>query len=533
MSNVQRIPFDKTGVNPLLIEYIQQNPKVRSLYNLFPNREAFFTQAEKKLSQYQNRSVLVEVLDEQMGKLTLSQKQKLHLSQLKKDSSVTVTTGHQLNLMTGPLYFIYKILQTIKTCDDLNSEKGEIHFAPIYWMATEDHDFNEINHFYAFQKKWKWESNQKGAVGKFDLEGIQEVFNSFEKVLPPNNFGDKIKRFISDSYLSSKNLAQATRQLVHDLLGEYGIIILDADDSRLKQLALPYFKDDLLNSTAYKDHNSRDFLTQNYNEQAYIRPINLFYLNELGRNRIEKQKQKYRVVDTPLEFTKEEILETLQKQPENFSPNVILRPLYQEIILPNVAYIGGGGEIAYWLQLKSFFDTQGVMFPLLIMRNSMLIVTKNEKRKAEKLNYWDENLFQPAHQWTQNWVSMDNELFRELEDKENELNHLFESLTPIAKSTNATFNDMLQAQKQKQKKGFAKLRKRLVKAEAIKQQDDIARFKELNQAFFPGGTWQERKINFTQFYAIYGNFFFTKVYDSLTPFCTQFLVLTIDDSLEK
>ncbi len=528
MSEVDGISFSKTGINPLLLDYLEQEPKVRSLYNSFPKKKAFFTQAQKKLSQYQNRSILVEVLEKQMNQLSLTEKQKQNLTWLKKNNTVTITTGHQLNLMTGPLYFIYKILQTVKTCDILNSEKQNIHFVPIYWMATEDHDFQEINHFYAFQKKWKWESLQKGPVGEFNLNGLDEVLNQFELALPNNRFADKLKGFIANSYLSSKNLAQATRKLVHEILGEYGILILDANDAHLKKLMIPYFKNDLNNNTAYKEHISSDFLTQNYNEQAYIRPINLFYLNELGRNRIEKQKHTFKVVDTPLEFTEEEMLETLQKYPEKFSPNVILRPLYQEIILPNVAYIGGGGEIAYWLQLKSFFDTEKVLFPLLMIRNSVLVVTKNQKRKAKKLNYWGENLFQSKNKWIKNWVTQDNKLFVELDEKQKELERLFESLTPIAKATNVTFNDMLQAQKQKQKNGFAKLKKRLIKAETENHQEEIARFNKLNQAFFPNGVWQERKINFSQFYVVYGDLFFEKVYRALTPFDSQFLVVTID-----
>ena len=221
-------------------------------------------------------------------------------------------------------------------------------------------------------------------------------------------------------------------------------------------------------------------------------------------------------------------MKELHNSPEKFSPNVILRPLYQEIILPNIAYVGGGGEIAYWLQLKKMFEEYNVLFPMLVLRNSMLVLPENIKRKAESLGLNKDTIFRPKEDFIKKWVAKQTNLFEEIEDLKSKVENLFLEVEPIAEKTHESFAQMLDAQKAKQVKGFEKMKKRLFTAEKKRMSEQIERFNSIYNYIFPQSTWQERKINFIQFYIEEGHTFFDEVYNAITPFEFNFIILNVN-----
>ena len=181
-------------------------------------------------------------------------------------------------LFTGPLYFIYKIITTINLSEQLKSEYPEYNFVPIYWMASEDHDFDEVNHIHLFGKTLKWNQDQKGAVGAISTKSMQSLFNQLKPILGDSKNAEDLYRLLSDSYLKNKDLASATRHLVNSLFSKYGLVVLDADSPNLKKEAIPLIKRDVLEQSNYP-------LIQNTNQglgevQAYVRPINFFYLQK-------------------------------------------------------------------------------------------------------------------------------------------------------------------------------------------------------------------------------------------------------------
>ncbi|MDO4881504.1 MAG: bacillithiol biosynthesis cysteine-adding enzyme BshC, partial [Capnocytophaga sp.] len=385
---IDYISFKETGYfSSFITDYLSEKKELKSLYNRFPSIENFKNQIEEKNNNYPeyNRKILVKSLYKQYENIELYEKVKKNIELLEKNNTFTITTGHQLSLFTGPLYFIYKIISVIKSCQILKAQYPENEFIPVYWMATEDHDFQEINHFYIHQKKVVWDNDQTGAVGDFQTETLSQVSEALRVELGIGEEAKKILALFKNTYLNYPNLTSATRYLVNELFKEYGLVIIDGNDTDLKRLFIPYFKKDLLENVAYNQVNTTisviKGINHNYPAQVNPREINIFYLKNGIRERIVKSEKGFEIHNTDIHFTEKELLDSLEQNPENFSPNVILRPMYQEVILPNLCYVGGGGELAYWLELKDFFASQNITFPMLMLRNSVLIISEKQIKK--------------------------------------------------------------------------------------------------------------------------------------------------------
>ncbi|MFV0159379.1 bacillithiol biosynthesis cysteine-adding enzyme BshC [Empedobacter falsenii] len=523
---------DSNYFSKLMLNYINQDESLNDFYNLFPTKENYSKQAKNKLENYKNRAILVEQISKQLNHLELSEKQQRNLKKLAKKNTVTITTGHQLNLFTGPIFFFYKILQVIKACEELNAEQKEVNFVPMFWMATEDHDFEEINHFKYGDRIIHWEKDFGGPVGRLSTEGLQEVFNSFLKLLPNGKKKTDLHNLIEASYLSNDNLTEATRKLVHLLFKDLGLLMIDGDDKELKKIMIPSFEQELIQSTSFKKviPQNEKLEQLGYSIQVNPREINLFYINQNNsRERIVEQNGTYFVNNTSIKFSKEEMISDLHQNPEKFSPNVILRPLYQETILPNVAYIGGGGEMAYWLQLKEMFNEFEVDFPLLVLRNSLLIRTEKQYEKQQKLNLSNEDLFSNSLAIAKKQAINSSEIAPKLPELEEELKNIFERLEQLSSLTESSFSDMIQAQRTKQLKGFEKIKKRLVHAEVKKNEDLLKRIEQLLNDLSQQNGLQERVKNFADFDYVNINYFIDFIEDSLQPFEFEFIINTLNE----
>ena len=511
----------------LIKDYLTKNPAVKEFYSLFPSEENLLEQAKIKLNSFLNREVLQASLTRQLTELTLSEKQKENLEKLKLSNTLTITTGHQLNLFTGPLYFFYKILETIKTCDRLNETHKEFNFVPIFWMATEDHDFEEINHFYFRNQRFTWKKDAKGPVGRLNLEGLNDTWEQFFASLPDSTNAKKLKELIQTTYGNAQTLTEATRKLVQEIFSQWGLLMLDGDDVELKKTMIPLFEKELTEfpSIQQVEKTIEKFHKNHYHVQVNPREINLFYIgNGKLRERIVVENGRYSVLNTEISFTREEILQELHAHPERFSPNVILRPVYQESILPNVAYIGGSGEIAYWLELKSLFDHFNLPFPILKVRNSLLLLTEKQQRKLEKLNLSYADLFQPLYQIVHKNLEENTEVEIDFKAYQKQLETLFEEIESKAAQTDVSFSKMVQAQRKKQLSGLEKMHKRFIKAEKIKHTDRVERIEILYSELFPNGNLQERVANFSEFWLDYSSNFLSEIYSEIDPFAFRFTI---------
>ncbi|MBP6557803.1 MAG: bacillithiol biosynthesis BshC, partial [Flavobacterium sp.] len=257
------------------------------------------------------------------------------------------------------------------------------------------------------------------------------------------------------------------------------------------------------------------------------REINLFYIEDDIRERIVFEDNQYKVNNTNLVFPKNEIHLLLETNPEKFSPNVILRPLYQEVILPNLCYIGGGGEIAYWLQLKSNFEANQITFPILLVRNSVVIATEKQIQKADKLQLTWADLFSNQQALFDQKTIEFSQFNLDFTVQKEHLKKQFAALQQMASQTDKSFGNAVKAQEVKQIKGLENLEKRLLKAEKKIHSEKLERILQLQNELFPNQSLQERRNNFSEFYLENGPDLLNKLFLTQQPLEFNFSILVL------
>jgi len=512
--------------SPLLLDYIEDKESLRSFYSNKPTDAGFEDKIEKRKG-FEHREALVSSLLKQSS-ANSSKESIANIHLLKDKNAFTITTGHQLNLFTGPLYFIFKIASTVKLTQELKSKFPDYHFVPVYWMATEDHDFEEINHTHLFKNTIRWDRDATGATGRLTTEGIQETVKAYQNILGLSSNSEKLATIVENAYLNHATLAEATRSLVDQLFGKYGLVVIDADQPELKKIFAPLIKADILehNSDREVSKTSKELEQKEYKSQVHVRDINFFYLKDHLRERITANKEDgYEVLNSAIKFTKESLSNEIDKYPERFSPNVIMRPLYQEIILPNLAYVGGGAEISYWLQLKGLFDFYNVEFPILIPRNSAMFVNKELSEKIFRLNFTYKSFFKGASELKKEYVRVHSKHRLNLNDEWREFSSIFEKIKLRAHKIDPTLGPSTEAIEARLRKAIDRLEKKLLKADQKNYTEALEQIDLIKKKLFPGGVLQERVENFASLYLRYGDSFIEELIENFKPLELKFTVL--------
>lgn len=520
-----KIPY----YSKLIIDYLSEKEELQSFYNNFPRIQNFKKQLDEKGPAVPEkfRTFLHTALKSQYKSIGASKKTLENIDLLKKNNTFTITTGHQLNLFTGPLYFLYKIITVIKLSDELKQNYPDYNFVPVFWMAGEDHDFEEINYFNFNDRQIWWDSDQTGAVGEFSTQGLNEVYDVFKHELNTSDHAEYLSKLFKKAYVEHDNLTEATRYLANTLFKDYGLVIIGVNDRSLKQLFLPYIEDELFEKTAYKSvgASAEELADMGYEIQVNPREINLFYIKDGIRKRIIEEAGDFFVNETDIRFSKEEIVKEFEDYPERFSPNAIMRPLYQEVILPNLCYVGGSGELAYWLELKDYFDTVNVKFPSLLLRNSALILTEKQDKKRQNLGLSYEDLFLEQEELISKQTRRISEIPIDFSPQKEYLENQFKDLYGLAEKTDKSFIGAVAAQEKKQKNGLDHLEKRLLTAQKHKLHDELERSIRLQDELFPRQNLQERIVNFSEFYEKYGEAFIRQLFEELKPLKLAFNVV--------
>jgi bacillithiol biosynthesis cysteine-adding enzyme BshC len=400
-------------------------------------------------------------------------------------------------------------------------------------MASEDHDFEEINFFKTVNKQFNWDVKTSGIVGDLNTEKLSEVFHEMSSFFDKENLNvKKMISFFESSYLKNKSLSKATLNLVHMIFGKYGLVILNPDNKNLKKIMTDVFIDEVKESTCYNFVSKTNKKLINFSKgkikpQVNPRLINLFYIKNNLRSRIEKNDLVYKVLESEISFTQDEIISEIKNHPERFSPNVLIRPLYQETILPNLAYVGGGSEISYWLQLKDYFDEKNITFPVLSIRNSVLLVHKKKLKKLKKLNLNVEHLFENNENLLKFCINKFSKNRIDFTNIKTIISDNFNQLLEVAKLTDFSFTGAVKAQEKKQKNGIDNLEKRLLKAEKKKNKEILNKIISIKSGLFPYDSLQEREINFSEFFQYYGDEFIDLVMENLDPFDPSFIIIEI------
>lgn len=528
LMEILKIPFEQV---PQLaskdIAYATGHPALRPFYKYDVNLDAFAKVIEDKQKDKTNRPVLVDVLREQYIKISTSGAVRKNVEALLQDHTFTVTTAHQPALFTGPLYYIYKIISTINLAKALNNKYPDYQFVPVFVNGAEDHDFEEINHANIFNKKITWESGETGSCGMMKTATLKPVLEELKQILGESDNAQRLYQLIETAYTSHETYGAATVHLVNELFKDDGLVIIDMNNAQLKRLFLPIMEDELLHQTSqqYVEPTQQQLSVAGFGSQAYVREINLFYLRDQIRNRIVREGETYKVLNTDYTFSKDEMLKEVQTHPEHFSPNVVLRPLYQELVLPNLAYIGGGGEIAYWLERKSQFEHFGINYPMLVRRNSALWVDGGSVNRMQKLDLKIKDLFEDTEVLIKQYVADNAESELSLEDEKSALEKLFEQVAAKAKEIDPTLEKAVLAEGAKQVKSLEQMESKIVRAEKQRHETALNQIRSLRDKFFPGNGLQERTDNFTQFYLKYGDEFFDVLKANLDPLDNRFVII--------
>lgn len=486
----------------------------------------FSEQIEEKSRSYNHsfREVLSKELNAQYKGLEIKNIVQSNIEALNNSNTFTVVTGHQLNLFGGPLYIVYKIAHIINLAKQVEAQHPTRKIVPVFWMASEDHDFEEINHLHLFGKKISWDSSQSGAVGRFSLTGItdfkQEVLDFFKN-------DSAAQEFIATYYTAAdKNLANATRRLINDLFGHYGLVIIDGDSEALKRLFIPVMQKEIETSFSSQavEITTKALVELGYKAQVTPREINLFYLDESGRTRIVEENGEFRVGDQLLPKT--ELLRLIEHTPSSFSPNVVLRPIYQDFILPNLAYVGGGGEMAYWLQLKGVFDALNLTCPIIQVRNSFQLFDKGVMKKLDKLGLTPSNCFEDIHQLKKQFV-MDNSTdeidFVKLDELMEEISTEMETLI-IA--VDGGLKGYGQSEITRLNKQLVGVKDKLVRQQKKKFETSLQQIDAVIDKLFPNNGLQERHENMLSVGTKYGmHEFISMIFDACDPQINDLIVL--------
>lgn len=482
---------------------------------------------KEKYYTKESREALQSVLVSQMQRFEVSPEQARNLDRLRQSQTFTVVTGHQLNLFSGPAFFVYKILQTIKTAEYLNQHISGKQFVPVFWMATEDHDFEEINHFRTEKELYHISADAGAPVGRIKV--VENAFlEAFEEEFKDHTYGTELIRWARGSYARGMRLSDATRLLVNRLFSDYGLLVLDGDDARLKAQMEPVFEEELTQQSLLRETQPQvSVLKEKYGQvQVNPRNINLFYVKD-QRERIDPDGSGFKLSESGTTFTKEALLDELAEHPEYFSPNALMRPVYQETVLPNVAYIGGNAEIMYWLELKDYFKSLGLPFPVLVPRNSMLFLSAKTLAKIERIGLRPADFFKNYSEIVREEILRDSDLKELLEHNREAVSAIFEEIRAKSSETERTFGNLVEAEEKRQLKAFKRMEARLLKAEKIKQGEKVERLEQLFLEVHPGKTWQERVYNFSVFYANGGRGWLEACFDMMNPSKSELIIAEV------
>lgn len=495
VNHISRNELNQFSENDL--EFIYEQEKLKDFIGMPFSVENIEKQIilKKKSYRSENRDSLVKALQMQYQTVRNNEKALNEIERLHESNTFTVTTGHQLCLLGGPMYFFLKVIHVIKLTEVLNKKYPQYHFIPLFWMASEDHDSDEIDHLNLFNKTIKWKHHQKGAVGRFSLDGLQHVFDELLSLFNESHRQELDRVFSS---FNGDTYGEAFRNWLNELFSEKGLIIVDGDNKDLKSLFGPIMKSELTEgfSNEFIQKTNENLKAIGRKIQVHSREINLFHLTKDGRSRITKAEHQFKIDQQ--EYKEEDLLIQLEKHPNEFSPNAVLRPLYQEYILPNVCYVGGMAEMNYWAQLKSVFEKREIPYPLLQFRSNVLWVDKGSQKKIESLGIEVKDFFGDIQKIIKDFIkNQDSNPLNENEIEQGLMN--LEKSLMKAVTNQKNLHSWIGSELKKIEKSVSQIKSRILKDKKKSHEDDLMKIQKIKETLFPGNQLQERHQNLLHF----------------------------------
>lgn len=497
LKNTKLINCKSVNFYPKLIQqYIDNELKNKQIVDFDYSENELKRQLKNRSYSAEQRAVLVNALQKQYQGFDLTNAEKNNLAHLNNSNCFTITTGHQLVLLGGPLFFYSKILDVVQLAKKMSSASN--HVVPIFWMASEDHDFEEIASVRIFGKKITAAGNNKGPVGRLKNSVFKEFLTEIKALLQNDDRYSVIVELISTAFESGKNLSEITRIFVRFFFKDEGVLIIDGDDENLKRLFIPAIKAELTNQTLFKA--TQDVL-QNFNNEGFKiqvnpREINLFFIQDGLRERIVPSEKGFKTVNNTHSWSHDELLKLVDEQPQCFSPNAVLRPVYQEVILPNIAYVGGAGEIAYWLELPKAFKAFGIHFPMPIVRKSYIVV-QHKLLQWLTDNAWDlSSLFKIPELLEKEFAEKIADDTVKLTNEISELTVFFDKLKVKGESIAPQMAKVVLGEQKRAISALENVEKRFLNAEKQKHDQQLNKLLNIQERVLPNQKPMERGESF-------------------------------------
>jgi bacillithiol synthase len=528
---IHHVGFDKVKQFSKRDKDYQLNSQIFSEYLSFsPDEKGLLSAIDERIKYKVNRSSLHEAISHQYKKVEISAKQLENIDDLLSDDSFTVITAHQPALFTGPFYYITKIVSTIVLAEHLSKMSGK-KIIPVFINGSEDHDFEEVNHLTIYGKKVIWNNEEKGPVGRMSMDGLKESFDEFKAILGESENANTIISIFQSAMDKSGNYNDFVFYFLNLIFKNQGLIVVNTDDPILKRQFIPVIKKELTQKHSHiiVEKAQKDLEGLGYKPQAHARDINLFYFEKGLRERIVFEDGNFKVLNTNLSWSEEEILNLVDSSPEFFSPNVILRPVYQESIFPNIAYIGGGGELAYWQERKELMKYFGTFMPVLIRRNSTMFVLKPQLKTAENLGLNWKDLFEDVNNINQKYLQSVSTIELDLSKEKEDLIKVFSQIADKAIEIEKGLKDGVEVERTKALKQIESLEARMIKSLKKNEETAINQIAKLHQKLFPGEGLQERVDNFFQYFLIFGDQLLPLLFENLNPLNKELIVIVEED----
>ena len=514
--------------NEIQIKLTDDQKSLNQLIGLPFTIESFKKQIELKQNSFTSnrRKILQTHFDNQYKDISLSESLKENINLLGEENTFTITTGQQLTLLGGPAFFFYKIIHCISLTKKLKENYPEFNFIPVFWLASEDHDKEEISETTIFNQLFRWENDFTGATGEFQLDdNFQNIKNSIKDFFSNNEECEIVKHL---NKFQGETLSKAFISFLTSIFQDYGLLVLDANSPILKKELATIIKNEINEFSTFKNVSETDarLMGLGIKSQAKIQEVNFFKLDKGQRLKINNSEKKFFIANE--EVSKEQLLREINTNAESFSPNVFLRPLYQEMILPNLAYIGGPGELSYWLQLKSNFDFYKTPFPLLVNRLSLYVIDSTIEKKMKNFSFSVLDFINTSFEELKKKFLASTQDFENLnwEETESELETIHLKLKEIYQGSTPEIGSFLESEWKNIEKSVEKIKSKLQKQLASKHDIGIKQIEQIKLKLFPNSISQERFYHFFTFCPDGSLKLVSELIQDIDPFNSDILVIT-------
>jgi bacillithiol biosynthesis cysteine-adding enzyme BshC len=543
--NFSSLPHSGEGFSDLFCDYIDYYQKLQHFFPLdFRKRNLYAQLAEDVCKRFTKRTELVSLLQQQNHSLGSNPKTFEHIQLLGESNTVAIVTGQQVGMLGGPLYTIYKTITAIKLAEELKTTLPDLHFVPVFWLEGEDHDFQEMNNIGLLDtenqpKRIEYlhggTASEKniGAIGEvvFD-EHLKPFFEQIHTTLLPTEFRQPLLDTLQSSYKPQVNFNYAFASWMNSLFPDAGLVFISSNSKEAKELLKHLFVKELNEFPAMTQRiiEQSAKLEDEYHAQIKPRALNLFCFHKGGRYLIEPREHDFSLKGIRQYFSKEEMLKLAEETPEFFSPNVALRPICQDTLLPTLAYVAGPSEVAYFAQLKSVYAYFNIPMPVIYPRASATLLEQRQISIINKYGLKIETFLKDADKVASDVIGALSEvkvddLFgdasRRMFDIANELKFGLEMIDP-------TLIGPLENTQAKLEEILVLLKNKAIEAQRKKHEVALRQISRVSNNVFPDGTFQERYLNLVYFLNKYGLHFHDKLMTELSidEFKHQFIPVT-------